>query len=191
MLLYSPFIYSIAKISNNENVCELVPVEDGLYDAVTSFFYLYGSHNPKITFDHGDVDLDKTSCVIYFAQLKKDDSICSALTNSGNKWRYDSCINVVARTLANPSYCQKHFSNGSLAWDNCIGDIAWSLKRDGEVYTCGRYIKIVNFLLGGGSTFYGVDGEKINCPLVGPDFVSEECKQLGKLECQKTFSVWN
>lgn len=52
------------------------------------------------------------------------------------------------------------------------------------VYACGEYVQVVSSLLGGGSTYYyWADGSSINCPVVGPDYVSEECRSLAGLEC--------
>jgi hypothetical protein len=51
-----------------------------------------------------------------------------------------------------------------------------------KVYTCGEYIKVVSSLLGGGSTYYKVNPDstlnETHCPIVAPDSMSEECKQL-------------
>jgi hypothetical protein len=45
------------------------------------------------------------------------------------------------------------------------------------VYVCGNYFGVVSSLLGGGTTFYK-DGNQVQCPVVGPDAMSEECKLL-------------
>ncbi|MFH1222044.1 MAG: hypothetical protein V1492_03085 [Candidatus Micrarchaeota archaeon] len=48
-----------------------------------------------------------------------------------------------------------------------------------SVYVCGPFIRVVSSLLGGGSTFYDSNNTKITqCPVVGPDSMSEQCKQL-------------
>jgi hypothetical protein len=47
------------------------------------------------------------------------------------------------------------------------------------VYVCGPYIRTVSSLMGGGSTFYDANSTKIvQCPVVGPDSMSDQCKQL-------------
>lgn len=47
-----------------------------------------------------------------------------------------------------------------------------------KVYTCGEYVRTVSKLLGGGSTFYK-DGQLVaHCPIVAPDYMSDQCKQL-------------
>lgn len=51
------------------------------------------------------------------------------------------------------------------------------------VYICGEYIKVTSSLLGGGSTFYSLKednslSEPIDCRVVGPDSMSEECNRL-------------
>ena len=48
-----------------------------------------------------------------------------------------------------------------------------------KVYTCGQYIRTVSDLMGGGSTFYDVNGAEItSCPVVAPDYMSTQCQQL-------------
>jgi polar amino acid transport system substrate-binding protein len=47
-----------------------------------------------------------------------------------------------------------------------------------QVSVCGPYIKSVSSLDGAGSTFYTANGSEINCPLVAPDYMSEECRLL-------------
>ncbi|VVC02862.1 Uncharacterised protein [Candidatus Burarchaeum australiense] len=46
------------------------------------------------------------------------------------------------------------------------------------VYVCGNYFGVVSSLLGGGTTYYKADGTQVSCPVVGPDSMSAECKQL-------------
>lgn len=54
-----------------------------------------------------------------------------------------------------------------------------------RVEVCGDYVKVVSNLLGGGSTYYRENGSEIKCPVVGPDSMSQECKDLlFKLKCQ-------
>jgi len=53
-----------------------------------------------------------------------------------------------------------------------------------SVYVCGDYIKVVSSLAGGGSTFYK-DGEEIRCPVVAPDYMSDECKAMLKSDCKE------
>ncbi len=48
-----------------------------------------------------------------------------------------------------------------------------------KVYTCGQYIRTVSELIGGGSTFYDVNGTEITtCPVVALDYMSPQCRQL-------------
>ncbi len=48
-----------------------------------------------------------------------------------------------------------------------------------KVYVCGEYFRTVSDLMGGGSTFYDVNGTEITtCPVVGPDSMSPQCQQL-------------
>ncbi|MFA4855374.1 MAG: DUF333 domain-containing protein [archaeon] len=55
------------------------------------------------------------------------------------------------------------------------------------IFVCGNYVKVVSSLLGGGSTYYALEyymlenGEwdiGIQCPIAGPDAMTEECKAL-------------
>lgn len=51
-----------------------------------------------------------------------------------------------------------------------------------SVAVCGEYVKVASSLIGGGSTFYKFDGTALGapivCPVVGPDSMSDECRQL-------------
>ena len=51
---------------------------------------------------------------------------------------------------------------------------------DGEkdVYVCGENIKVVSMVPGAGATYYKADGTELQCPVVAPDSMSDECKQL-------------
>ncbi len=51
------------------------------------------------------------------------------------------------------------------------------------VYVCGEYARTVSSLEGGGSTFYKLEadgswGDEVQCPLVAPSAMSEECVLL-------------
>ncbi|MFA5049391.1 MAG: hypothetical protein WC501_00120 [Candidatus Micrarchaeia archaeon] len=70
--------------------------------------------------------------------------------------------------------------------ENCTPPI--DIKKEAEsfcgnenvaaVYVCGPYIRVVSSLIGGGSTFYENGKIIAQCPVVGPDSMSEECKTL-------------
>lgn len=47
-----------------------------------------------------------------------------------------------------------------------------------NVYICGDYIKVVSLLPGAGSTFYRSDLTEVQCPVVAPDSMTEECRKL-------------
>ncbi|MBW3003760.1 hypothetical protein KY337_04295 [Candidatus Woesearchaeota archaeon] len=51
-------------------------------------------------------------------------------------------------------------------------------------YECGDYVKVVSALEGAGSKFYN-GSEEISCPVVAPDSLSQECKNLLALECKE------
>ncbi|MBU0980942.1 MAG: hypothetical protein KJ709_09135 [Nanoarchaeota archaeon] len=52
----------------------------------------------------------------------------------------------------------------------------------GQVYVSAEYIRVTSILLGGGSTYYKADGTEIHCPVVGPDSMTQECKDLQLIE---------
>jgi len=49
---------------------------------------------------------------------------------------------------------------------------------DKDVYVCGENINVVSMVPGAGATYYKADGTELQCPVVAPDSMSEECKQL-------------
>ena len=51
-------------------------------------------------------------------------------------------------------------------------------ENTAEVSVCGQYIKVVSSMPGAGSTFYADNGSEIRCPVVSPDYMSEECRLL-------------
>jgi len=50
------------------------------------------------------------------------------------------------------------------------------------IFVCGNYVKVVSSLLGGGSTYYALGNGNwsagTQCPVAGPDAMTEECKAL-------------
>ena len=52
------------------------------------------------------------------------------------------------------------------------------------VYSCDEFIRVTSSLLGGGSTYYDGNGTILaQCPVVGPDSMSEECAALFASKC--------
>jgi len=49
---------------------------------------------------------------------------------------------------------------------------------DHDVYICSTSIKAVSIIPGAGATYYRADGTELNCPVVAPDSMSEECREL-------------
>ena len=47
-----------------------------------------------------------------------------------------------------------------------------------SVFICGPYVRVVSSLMGGGSTFYQGGAEIARCPVVSPDAMSGQCRQL-------------
>lgn len=57
-------------------------------------------------------------------------------------------------------------------------------KNDIEsAFVCDKYIGVVSSLDGAGITYYTFEGKEINCPVVSPDSMSEECKQILAINC--------
>ncbi|MFC1754532.1 hypothetical protein ACFL96_14245 [Thermoproteota archaeon] len=48
----------------------------------------------------------------------------------------------------------------------------------GAVYRCGDNTKVISKVPGAGTTYYRGDGVQIQCPVVAPDSMTEECKQI-------------
>lgn len=65
-----------------------------------------------------------------------------------------------------------------------------------EINACDGYIQVITTLIGGGSAYYTVEngavGEATQCPIVAPEYISEECKSFmdgtgcSKVECPPT-----
>lgn len=48
-----------------------------------------------------------------------------------------------------------------------------------KVYVCGEYIRTVATLIGGGSTIYDANGNKLSeCPMVNPEYFDATCKRV-------------
>ena len=65
--------------------------------------------------------------------------------------------------------------------DFIASDIRSEAKKycgDKDVYVCGESIKVVSMVPGAGAIYYKADGTELQCPVVAPDSMSEECKQL-------------
>ena len=57
-------------------------------------------------------------------------------------------------------------------------------KDVAAVYVCGPYIKVVSKLPGAGATYHSEDlRNKFTCPVVAPEHISEECKQVMGMTC--------
>ena len=56
---------------------------------------------------------------------------------------------------------------------------SYCLKEDVEaVYDCKGLIKVVSSLAGAGSTYYKEDNTKFSCPVLAPDSMAEECRDI-------------
>jgi len=57
-------------------------------------------------------------------------------------------------------------------------------KNVAAVYICGPYIKVVSKLVGAGATYHSKDlRKKFICPVIAPDQMTEECKQMIGITC--------
>ncbi|MBW2967144.1 hypothetical protein KY362_01520, partial [Candidatus Woesearchaeota archaeon] len=57
------------------------------------------------------------------------------------------------------------------------------------VGTCGDYIKVTSSLPGEGTKFYYTDGEELECPLVAPEYMTEDCRNTLSSECKDICTV--
>jgi hypothetical protein len=67
-----------------------------------------------------------------------------------------------------------------------ITDVAVSFcNKDNvvRVWVCDDYAKVESASTGGGVTYYDISKTAIQCPIVGSDSVTGQCKQLSTLEC--------
>ena len=53
------------------------------------------------------------------------------------------------------------------------------------VYSCGEYVQVSDSEMIGSTTYYKKNMSGINCPVVSPDYVTEKCKELYNLSCEK------
>ena len=60
-----------------------------------------------------------------------------------------------------------------------------------QVDVCGNYVAVTSSLLGGGITYYKEDGTSFSCPVVGPDSMSPECKDIFEKKVAETFECVN
>jgi hypothetical protein len=54
--------------------------------------------------------------------------------------------------------------------------------ENAAVYTCGRYLKIVSETAGAGAS-YITDESSFSCPVVAPDLMSDECRDVQFINC--------
>ncbi len=62
------------------------------------------------------------------------------------------------------------------------GDDNPAVDTSSRSFMCGDYFKHVSDNLGGGATYY-IGTKKFQCPVVAPDSMSQECKEVIGLEC--------
>jgi uncharacterized protein (UPF0333 family) len=64
-------------------------------------------------------------------------------------------------------------------------------EEDSNVNICGNYVAVVKSPLGAGITYYRTDGASFSCPVVGPDSMTPECKNIYEGILAKTFKCVN
>ena len=52
------------------------------------------------------------------------------------------------------------------------------------VYNCGDVLQVVSKVPGAGSTYYKADSSSFRCPIVAPDSMSQECKDMLDVKCE-------
>ena len=63
-----------------------------------------------------------------------------------------------------------------------------NVENVAQVDICESYIAVTSSLLGGGITYYKTDGTSFSCPVVGPDSMSPECKDIFEKKVAETFT---
>ena len=77
--------------------------------------------------------------------------------------------------------------------ENCSSDIATKAKEYcnqanvGSVNVCENYIEVNSELLGGGAKYYDLNGNAFNCPVVGSDSMTKQCKEIFEGKLAETF----
>ena len=77
----------------------------------------------------------------------------------------DDGLNVVLKNLEEESFCLR--------------------ENVAKVYDCGKYVRVDSRLLGGGASYYSENMSEFSCPVVGPDYISQECKDIQGLNCKQ------
>ena len=56
-------------------------------------------------------------------------------------------------------------------------------EKSSDIYQCGEYVKVVSAIPGEGVSYYTMNGTEIKCPVVSPEYISDECRMLQDKEC--------
>ncbi len=50
-----------------------------------------------------------------------------------------------------------------------------------RVFTCSDFFGVASSLLGGGTKYYLVNGTEVSCPVVSPEYTTQQCREFMKL----------
>ncbi|PIN77365.1 hypothetical protein COV15_02250 [Candidatus Woesearchaeota archaeon CG10_big_fil_rev_8_21_14_0_10_34_12] len=70
-------------------------------------------------------------------------------------------------------------------WEEACPESFCERENVEKVYKCGEYVRVVSSLLGGGSTYYEDNMTEIKCPVVAPDYISEQCRVIENINCNE------
>jgi uncharacterized membrane protein YraQ (UPF0718 family) len=70
-------------------------------------------------------------------------------------------------------------------WEESCSESFCLRENVQAVYECGDYVKVTSSLLGGGNNYFSNSMIEINCPIVSPDYITNECKILSQLDCRE------
>jgi len=68
-------------------------------------------------------------------------------------------------------------------WEESCAESFCLRENVAEVYDCGKYVKVISSLVGGGASYYSENMSSFSCPVVGPDSISQECRDIQGLNC--------
>jgi hypothetical protein len=98
---------------------------------------------------------------------------------------FNSCKAIKGSTVMETSPRQCSFE-GNIFIDepliNKQAKVYCDLENVAKVDICGNYTAVSSSLLGGGITYHRQDGTSFSCPVVGPDSMSPECKQIFEMK---------
>ena len=70
-------------------------------------------------------------------------------------------------------------------WEESCAESFCLRENVANVYDCGKFVRVDSSLLGGGASYYSENMSEFSCPVVGPDYISQECKDIQGLNCKQ------